>query len=282
MTSKSNRAMRQVRAVPRLPKRAPDAHKGTFGTVLVVAGSATMLGASVLCARAALRGGAGLVRVSLPDALQRLLPLAVPEATTTSRAAPALKRAVAEADTMVVGPGLGDTVLTRRLLRSLLPLAAAADVPVVLDADALNVLAPLPDVAAKATLRTVATPHPGEAARLLGTDAAAIQRDRPAALRALCRRLGGVVVLKGHRTLVGDGSRCFVNRTGNPGMATGGSGDVLAGLCGALLASGMAPFDAACLAVHVHGRAGDRVAKRLGQTGLCASDLPQAIAEELG
>jgi hydroxyethylthiazole kinase-like uncharacterized protein yjeF len=150
----------------------------------------------------------------------------------------------------------------------------------VLDADALNVLAPWRrPLAAAAPL--VLTPHPGEAARLLGRSTAAVQDDRHAALRELCRRSGAVVVLKGARTLVGDGARWFENDTGNPGMATGGAGDVLAGLLGALLAQGLSPFAAACLAVHVHGRAGDRVARRLGEAGLIASDLPLAIAEEL-
>lgn len=280
--TRSDDAFEIVRRLPRLPARRADAHKGTFGTVLIVAGSEHMLGAAILCARAALRGGAGLVQVGLPDGLLGLLPLAVAEATTSPRTPAALRTAVAGADALVVGPGLGDTAATRRMVGSLQRLAVAASVPLLLDADALNVLAPLPRAAAKGGPVTVATPHPGEAARLLGTDAATIQRDRPAALAALCRRLGGVVVLKGHRTLVGDGRRCYVNRSGNPGMATGGAGDVLAGLCGALLAAGMPPFDAACLAVHVHGRAGDRVAARIGQHGLCASDLPLAIAEELG
>jgi NAD(P)H-hydrate epimerase len=158
---------------------------------------------------------------------------------------------------------------------------AAASAPVLLDADALNVLAPL-----RAPLRgpkagIVLTPHPGEAARLLGVDARTVQRDRPAALAQLCERSGAVVVLKGAGTLVGDGRRCYTNRTGNPGLATGGSGDVLAGLLAALLAQGMEPFAAACVAVHVHGKAGDLVASRLSQRGLIASDLPLAIAEVL-
>ena len=261
----------------RLPRRPRDAHKGTFGTVLVVAGSDGMLGAAVLCATAALRGGAGLVRVALPRALMPLLPLAVPCATTVDRAGAALLAAVRSASAIVIGPGLGALAATRSLVRRVV---RASIVPVVIDADALNVLAPL-----RAPLRSraplIVTPHPGEAARLLDTDAAAVQRDRRKALRELCARSGAIVVLKGAHTLVGDGRRTFVNRTGNPGMATGGTGDVLAGLLGALLAQGMQPFDAARLAVHVHGAAGDRVARRCGEAGLIASDLPLAIAEEL-
>ncbi len=269
--------MKLVRQLPKLKERAPDGHKGDYGTVLVVAGSEVMLGAAILCATSALRSGAGLVRVALPKALLPLLPLAVPCATTVLRAGAPFAAALLGADAVVVGPGLGGGVATKNLLRTVL---AAGDAPAVLDADALNALAPLRR--APATRRQlVLTPHPGEAARLLGTTAAAVQRDRRAALTALCERSGAVVVLKGAGTLVGDGRRCFDNRSGNPGMATGGSGDVLAGLIGALLAQGLQPFDAACLGAAVHGRAGDRVAARLSPRGLIASDLPAAIAEEL-
>lgn len=267
--------MKAVRTVPSLPARARDAHKGDCGTVLVVAGGHAMLGAAMLCANAALRGGAGLVRVSLPAGLQPLLPLGVPCATTMSRAGRELAAAAAAADAVVVGPGLGATASTRAVVERLLRCSRG---PVVLDADALNVLAPVRRVVT-APGGVVVTPHPGEAARLLGTDARAVQADRGAALARLCAATGAVVVLKGAATLVGDGERCFRNTTGNPGMATGGSGDVLAGLLGALLAQGMPPFDAACLAVHVHGRAGDLVADRLSEHGLVAADLPVAIAE---
>lgn len=268
--------MKDVAALAPLPPRPRAGHKGTFGTVLVVAGSHDMLGAAALCALGALRGGAGLAQVALPRALQPLLPLAVPSATTLPRTPARLRAAAAAATAVVAGPGLGAVPATRTLVRTLL---AAASGTVVLDADALNVLAPL-----RAPLRSraslVLTPHPGEAARLLGSTTAEVQADRRGALAALCARSGAVVVLKGAGTLVGDGARRFTNRTGNPGMATGGSGDVLAGLLGALLAQGMAPFAAACLAVHVHGRAGDRLARRMPR-GLLASDLPAAIAEVL-
>lgn len=260
-----------------LPPRPRDGHKGTFGTVLVVAGSPDMLGAAILCATAALRGGAGLVQVCVPPALQPHVAAAQPCATTLPRTVAALQAALARADAVVVGPGLGPGPATRALVRTVLRHARA---PVVLDADALNALAPLRrPLATRAPV--VLTPHPGEAGRLLGSDAAAVQEDRAGALAALVASSGGVVVLKGHRTLVGDGDRTFENRTGNPGMATGGSGDVLAGLLGALLAQGLPVYDAACFGVHVHGRAGDKVARRLGETGLIASDLPPAIAEEL-
>lgn len=268
--------MRTVRRAKLPGPRARDAHKGDCGSVLVVAGSHDMLGAAILCATAALRGGAGLVRVALPRALQPLLPLAVPCATTLLRSPSAVRRAAAAADAVVVGPGLGANASTRALVDAVL---AASRGPVVLDADALNVLAPLRRPLRGPAAGLVLTPHPGEAGRLLGSDARAVQADRNAALAELCARSGAVVVLKGRHTLVGDGRRRFTNRTGNAGLATGGAGDVLTGLLGALLAQGMAPFDAACGGVHLHGRAADLVARRSSQRGLIASDLPTALAE---
>jgi NAD(P)H-hydrate epimerase len=228
----------------------------------------------MLCARAALRGGAGLVRASLPPPLQLPFVGAVPAATLVPRTPSALRRALAEATAAVAGPGLGTGAATRAIVREVLRWQG----PAVLDADALNVLAPLRQ---RLRGKAVLTPHPGEAARLLGTTAAAVQLERRGATAELASRSGAVVVLKGARTLVCDGERCFANSTGNPGMATGGTGDVLSGLLGALLAQGLEPFDAACLAVHVHGAAGDLVARRLSQSGLCAEDLPLAIAELL-
>lgn len=262
--------------LPSLPRRRRDGHKGSFGTVVVVAGNTGMLGAAILAARGALRGGAGLVRACLPSATMVPFTVAVPCATTLARTgSPAAW--CRDAAAVVVGPGLGATPVTRKLVRALLRLP----LPIVIDADALNVLAPLraPLVCAGAA---ILTPHPGEAGRLLGSDSAAVQRDREAAARELAARSGQLVVLKGAGTLVTDGRRLFCNRTGNPGMATGGSGDVLAGLLGALLAQGMQPFDAACLGAHVHGKAGDLVAQRLSEPGLTAEDLPLAIAEVLG
>ncbi len=264
--------------LPSLPQRSRDAHKGMYGPVLILAGSKTMLGAAILCAEGALRAGAGLVQAALPAALLPHFMVATPAATTLDRSAKkALALAIAKAKAIVVGPGLGATPAARRLVLATLEHATA---PVVLDADALNVLAPLrapiPGAQPKVLL-----PHPGEAARLLGVETADVQRDRKAAARELSARSGALVVLKGARTLVVEGARCFTNTTGNPGMATGGSGDVLAGVTGALLAQGMSPYDAARLAVHVHGKAGDLVARRQSQAGLCASDLPLAVAEAL-
>ena len=270
--------VRRIRTLARLPPRERSAHKGTFGTLGIVAGSALMFGAAILCARAALRGGAGLVRVALPRGLIAPFLAAVPAATACLRTSGVPGRCSA----LVIGPGLGNTVRTRQVVRAALSATLrGAKPPIVFDADALNVLAPLrAPLAAPGTI--VLTPHPGEAARLLGTDVAAVQADRGAAVLELQARSGQVVVLKGAGTLVTDGVHLYENLTGNPGLATAGSGDVLAGLLGALLAQGMAPLPAACLAVHVHGAAGDLVARRLSEAGLCSEDLPLAIAEVLG
>ena len=268
--------MKQVREVPALPARARDAHKGDLGRVLVVAGSATMLGAAVLCARACMRAGAGLVRVALPDELVSLLPLAVPEATTCERSAKALRLHLAEADAVVVGPGLSTAASTQALVREVLGHARG---PVVLDADALNVLAPLQRALPSGAF--VLTPHPGEAARLLGVTAREIQEDRAGAVAELCKRSGATVLLKGEGTLVADGERIFRSRTGNAGMATAGAGDALSGLLGALLARGMQPFDAACLAAHAHGVAGDLAREARGIDGVVASDLCDRLGEAL-
>ncbi len=270
--------MRRITKIPKLPRRARVGHKGTFGTVLVIAGSEGMLGAAILAARGALRGGAGLVQVSLPRALQAPFTVAVPAATTLPRDKPmALRVALADATAIVLGPGLSTGTASKGLVEHVL---AHATVPMVVDADALNMVAPLREaITTHATC--VLTPHPGEAARLLGTTVADVQDDREGAARTLAVRSGQLVVLKGAGTIVTDGEAIFVNATGNPGLGTGGSGDVLAGLLGALLAQGQAPFDAACLGVAVHGAAGDLVAARLSEPGLCAEDLPLAIAEAL-
>ena len=183
-------------------------------------------------------------------------------------------------DAVVCGPGPVDERRTPGKLLEQLFAASAATVPTVLDADALNLLAPL-DRSLPGPGPIIITPHPGEAGRLLGSDSRSVQADREAAVLELSARAGAVAVLKGAGTLVSDGERLYQNQSGNPGLATGGSGDVLTGLMAALLAQGMAVFDAACFAVHVHGAAGDRVAARLSEAGLCAEDLPEAIAAEL-
>jgi NAD(P)H-hydrate epimerase len=263
---------------PRLPPRPSAGHKGTFGHVLCLAGSPGKSGAGLLAALAAIRSGAGLVSLAVPAALSRELEGRVPEVmlrelelgAELAAATQALREALAGKQALVWGPGIPPTRHVGELVRSLA-------VPAVLDADALNALAASPGATSGLgeARQLVLTPHPGEAARLLGLDGArAIQADRVGAARQLAAETQAIVVLKGERTLIADpAGELAVCATGNPGMGTGGTGDVLAGVIGALLAQGASPWDAATIGAHVHGRAGDLAAARLGLRGLRARDL---------
>jgi len=273
--------------LPRLPPRAVDAHKGDFGLALVVGGSRGMVGAVALAGMAALRSGAGLVRLAIPEACQDTVAGFDPSYMTTALPADAEGRLSSAARDRIVelansatvvacGPGLGRSVELDRLVGWLY---ANLSGPMVLDADGLNALAGQPDVLAQPGGPRILTPHPGEFARLLGTRTSA--EDRQAAAIGLAARCGVVLVLKGHRTYVTDGKVATLNTTGNPGMATGGSGDVLTGVIAALWCQGLVPLDAARLGVHLHGLAGDLAAAQLGQVSLTAADLlrflPQAF-----
>ena len=264
-----------------LPPRPRDAHKGDFGHVLVIAGSRGKTGAALLAAQAAARSGAGLTTLAVPATLQAVLEAQVREAMTAALAdtgdgaaaladGTAASALIAERGAVVCGPGLGQASGTRELIRHVVRQCTA---PLVLDADGLNA------VAGTRVLRdrpgpTVITPHPGEMARLSGGDTARVQADRLGAARAFARAERVVVVLKGARTVIASPvGATAICPTGNPGMASGGTGDVLAGVIGALLAQGLAAYDAAALGVFAHGAAGDAVAARQGEVGLLASDL---------
>jgi NAD(P)H-hydrate epimerase len=268
-----------------LPPRPLEAHKGSFGHVLVVAGSEGKSGAALLSARGALRAGAGLVTLAAPRALYPSYAAALPEAMCLvlddqgrGRFAEShVESLVAEAEArsaLVLGPGLGREPGTSAAARAL---ATRARVPAVIDADGLA-----PFAGELAALRSdsprILTPHPGEAARLLGCDTAAVQADRPAAARALAAQSGAVAILKGARTLVAapDGA-LSINPTGGPGLAAGGSGDVLAGLLGALLARGLSAWDAARLGVYLHGLAGDLGPLQGGLASELADRIPTAF-----
>jgi len=270
--------------LPALPTRAADSNKGDFGRVLIVAGSRGMSGAAVLCGLSALRGGAGLVRVATADA-QPLVAAANPCLMTyalpqdgegrISHAALNIVRQEAKKNTVLaLGPGLGQSDDLSRLVPDLLE---TAGVPIVLDADGLNAL--LGDVSRLSAHKSpvVITPHPGEFARLIGATTKEVQAQRREKAEAFAQQHNVVVVLKGHQTIVTDGVRTYTNTTGNPGMATAGSGDVLTGLLAALIAQRLTPFDAARLAVHLHGAAGDLAAQHLGQISLIATDLIQYL-----
>ena len=281
------------------PRRAEDAHKGAFGHVLIIGGSAGMTGAPVLAARGALRGGAGLVTVSTPRSIQPVVASHLTEAMYapapedgrfTPQSLPSMSDALERATVICVGPGIGRHPATGEFVRLLL---RECPLPAVVDADALWAIADAPEIVAERPAATVLTPHPGEAARLLSTETAAVQADRVQSARRLAARYRAVAILKGARTVVSDGTAlpaattagstpalpASIITTGNPGMATGGSGDVLTGLVGALMAQGVPAYDAACLAAYAHGRAGDLAAQRMGQTALAAGDIAETLAE---
>lgn len=273
------------------PRRPLDAHKGSVGTVLVVAGSRGMAGAAALVADAALRTGAGLVTVAAPDQAERVIatkttcattrPLPeTAEGTLASAALPLLLELVPTRDALAVGPGLSRHPETAALVRELVRAPGARATPVVLDADGLNAFEGQPELLQPLAGRAVLTPHPGEFQRLSGCDRAALSARRRELLLEHVERTGVVTLLKGHRTLVAaPGGRVHENETGNPGMATGGAGDVLTGVIAALLAAGLPPFEAACLGAWLHGRAGDVVARRTGWAPLIATDLLQGLIE---
>ncbi|WP_458725785.1 NAD(P)H-hydrate dehydratase [Pseudomonas mandelii] len=260
--------------LPRLAGRAPTAHKGKFGHVLLIGGDRGFGGAILLSAQSALRSGAGMVSVAtrsehVPAALAR-----IPEAMVLgTSSANQLMELLQKVSVLVVGPGLGQAAWGRSLLSA----AANAPLPQVWDADALNLLA---SNRVSLPKDCVITPHPGEAARLLGISTAEVQADRPAAAHALSKKYTAVVILKGAGSLIAspDG-RLALSHQGHPAMATAGLGDVLAGLVGALLAQGMDAFNAACLAVWLHANAGEQQGK--SGRGLAASDLIPAIRQLL-
>jgi len=294
--------MLRVTLLPPPPERPADGHKGTFGRVLLIAGSAGMSGAAVLAGRGALRGGAGLVFVASPAGIVPIvaaaepsyltIPLAecgsgwdasTPDASALDPSALEQLRPRLEAmSSVAIGPGCGRSpgfqTLCAMLFREL-PL------PLVVDADGLNVLAEggvdLTDHAGP----RIFTPHPGEFARLTGQSPLSSAAAREAAAAEFAGRHELIVVLKGRGTVVTDGECLYVNTTGNSGLATGGSGDVLTGLIAALAAQGLTAFDAAQLGVWMHGRAADLAVADRSQPGLIASDLPDALCRvwrELG
>jgi NAD(P)H-hydrate epimerase len=274
----------EVEARLLVPARRPDVHKGDAGRVLIVAGSPGKTGAAHLSLSGALRGGAGLVTLA---ARPEVLPLALsgrPEAMSVplhgngplGRAdLQGLLAAAGDCDAVVVGPGIPRGPETGELLRAFLP---RLRVPAVLDADGLNAIADDPAFLRELTATAILTPHPGEMARLLQRTIAEVQEDRIGVASEAARGWGAVVLLKGARTVVADAEGLLtLIPTGNPGLATGGTGDVLAGLVGALVAGGIRPGSAARAAAWIHGRAGDLASIRFGQRGLLATDVADAI-----
>ncbi len=270
----------------RLPARPPDAHKGTFGTAIVIAGSLGLTGAAAMASEAALRAGAGLSTLGCASSLQDVMAIkltevmtrGLPETDARSISSGALDPAlelIEKGDSVVLGCGLGthpDTCdFVHRLVKSVRK-------PMIIDADGLNALAKDTGTLEGDHGDLVLTPHPGEMARLLGTDTQAVQSNRMDVVREAASRFRCVVVLKGARTLIADPSgRVRINPTGGPGLATGGTGDVLAGTIGGLLAQGLSPLDAAICGAFIQGRAGDIAAEQLGAAGVIAGDVLRAL-----
>jgi ADP-dependent NAD(P)H-hydrate dehydratase len=282
--------------VPKLPPRPADAHKGMFGRLLVVAGSRGMSGAAVLCATAGLRGGAGLVQVAVPADILPIVAGGNPcymtaplEQDSRGRIAAAavdevIALATSWADVVALGPGLGQSEAMPALVSGMLQ---RVEKPLVIDADGLNALARLPaETWRHHRANVILTPHPGEFARLANRPADEVRTRREELAIAYAAERAVTLVLKGHGTVVTDGRRVYRNTTGNPGMATGGTGDVLTGLIGALVGQGVEPFAAAVLGVWAQGRSGDLAAAQVGQTALIATDLlahlPAALREAGG
>jgi NAD(P)H-hydrate epimerase len=271
---------------PYLAPRDPESHKGTYGHVLLVAGSLGMAGAAALAARGALRAGAGLVTAALPASIApplfpdlpeaMLLPLPDDAHPAAGTDAAAVIERLPRVSALAVGPGLSRGAGPARLVRDL---CAAAELPLLLDADALHALAAAgPQAIARRRTPAVLTPHPGELARLIGTSAAAVQADRLGAARACAAQFNAVVVLKGSRTVVAPPvGPLWINPTGNPAMAAAGMGDVLTGVIAAHLARDMAPLAAALLGAYLHGLAGDLAVADAGPWGILASEVADRI-----
>ena len=259
-----------------LPDRAVDAHKGDFGKLLLLCGSRGYTGAAALAAMGALRTGAGLVFLGVPESIYAIEAVKLTEAIVfplpdqDGKYAPdavcQMEKRLKGMDAVLIGPGLGQSGGALAMVRFVLENFAG---PVVLDADGLNVICPHMDILRGRTSPTILTPHAGEFGRLLGRPI----QDRAQDAMDFAKAYNVILLLKGHDTVITDGAACYINTTGNPGMAVGGSGDVLAGIITALLGLGIAPLEAAAAGAWLHGAAGDLCAAQIGQYGMLPSDM---------
>jgi hydroxyethylthiazole kinase-like uncharacterized protein yjeF len=271
----------------RLPERPAEGHKGTFGHLLIIAGAPGYTGAAKLAVEAAGRSGVGLVTLAMSEAVAPIIAaglleatwLTLPSSSSGSIASSALQQALEAADTrdaVMMGPGLTQDDSTAEFVRAF---SRQCSKPLLIDADGLNNLAGNAGSLKEAGAPRVLTPHPGEMARLMGATTDAVQADREESAQNLAKNTGSVVVLKGHRTVIASSGEIALNETGNSGMGSGGTGDVLAGLIGGLLAQGMDAFDAACAGVYLHGLAGDLAAGYTTERALLARDLLEALPD---
>ena len=259
-----------------LPDRSPESHKGDYGRILLLCGSRGYTGAAALAAMGALCSGAGLVYLGAAESIYAIEAVKLNEAVVfplpdrngmiSAAAVPFILEKLPAMDAVLIGPGLGQSEDTFQVTKTVLQ---AATCPVVLDADGINVIASHKDILRERTGVTVLTPHPGEFARLGGD----ITGDRALQAKAMASDLGCIIVLKGHATVITDGAHTYVNHTGNPGMAVGGSGDVLAGMIASFLGQGIDSLKAAACAVWLHGKAGELCAEKLGQYGMLPTDM---------
>jgi NAD(P)H-hydrate epimerase len=265
-----------------LPERPAEAHKGTFGKIVVIAGSVGYTGAAALSAESALRSGAGLVTLGVPESLNDILEAKLTEVITrplpetgaralSAEALPAVRQLLAAADAVAVGPGLSRKPGTQELVRAIV---SEIDVPCVVDADGLSALSPEAVGARAGGAPLVLTPHPGEMSRLIGRAVGDIQKRREETAAEAARAARATVLLKGAATVIADADgEVYINPTGNSGLASGGTGDVLTGVVAALLARGLSGMEAAALGAYVHGAAGDAAAADIGETSMVAGDV---------
>jgi len=272
-----------------LPIHLPDAHKGDCGRVVVLAGSVGMTGAAALVSEAALKIGAGLVTLGIPEGLNRVMEVKLTEVMTrplpeTLGGSLALsgydkiKEMLLDADVLAIGPGLGREKETSELVWRIIE---EMKIPMVIDADGINALSLKPEVLKKSRTGIVLTPHPGEAARFLGIKIAQVQEDRIETARSIAQDYHTICVLKGARTIIASPEEVFINSTGNVGMASGGVGDVLCGMIAGLLAQGLSCFDAAKLGVYLHGLAADLLIEEIDPATLIASDIIGEMSKAL-
>jgi len=270
------RKLDHISVLSLLPNRAPDCHKGDCGKVLLLSGSRGYTGAATLTAMGALRSGAGLVYLAVPESIYEIeavkltepvvLPLPDRGGTMSPDAVKNLLKLLPGKDAVLIGPGCG---ISEGVLSAVTTVLEEYQGPVVLDADGINVLKAHKDILRRRTSPTILTPHDGEFRRLGG----ALNNDRIRCAADMAKELGVIVLLKGHRTVITDGEHCYLNETGNSGMAVGGSGDVLSGILVSLLGQGIAPLEAAACAAWLHGAAGDICAKEIGTYGMLPSDM---------
>ena len=259
-----------------LPDRSPDSHKGDYGKILLLCGSRGFTGAATLAAMGALRSGSGLVYLGVPESIYAIEAVKLTEPVVfplpdqcgklSADALVQLGDILPRMDAVLIGPGLGISEGTSQIVQYVLK---EAKCPVVLDADGISMAASHKDILRERTSATVLTPHAGEFSRLTGT----MPADRVSDAKDAARDMNVIMVLKGHETVITDGKCCYINNTGNPGMAVGGSGDVLAGVIVSLLGQGVDPLQAAACGVWLHGAAGDVCAESIGQYGMLPGDM---------